>query len=1651
MRKIILILINLFGLYTNYFSQVSVYAKVDHIVPDGVDTQGGISLTVSGSTSPYTYTWNPGAIYTKDISNVSAGQYSLNVKSASNQTVSAIYSLGYKVLWTNLNKCYFRNDTLKSTSGSGTVFSRAVSKNTLTSGTNGWFEYVLDAVPNKLGYVGFLDSISPISNAFTDIDYGIYFYTTGAIYAYENGTNYTLKTSSKVGDVIKVERNGDVISYKINNSTIRTTTVSGGASKVLKLKASLSTGFNIVNLGCSFIEAPCSNFANYSFGFPLIKHLSNSSSNDGSIIYTPDETGTYSYTWQPSGVNSNSITGLSPAQYKLKVKDNNIDMFKYYNVGYKVDWTSLNRCTFSNDSLTSTTTANGLYSRAVSKNTLQTNTDGWMEYVLDIIPSKNGYVGFLDSVSPNSVVSDIDFGFCFTSNGYIQSIESGSLTTLSSAPKIGDVLRLERVGDIVYYKINSVTTKTTTVTGLSSKLLKLKAAISFGASLVNLGCSFVESGSGYFPNYTFGFPLIKHLTNQTSNDGSIKYTPDETGTYSYTWQPTGINSNSLTGVNEGQYRLSINNNNIAMNKYFNMGYKVNWTYLDRCYFRNDTLKSNTNAGALYSRAISKNTLQPNTDGWMEYVLDVLPSKPGCFGFLDSISPNTSVYADIDYGFYFYANGTINISENGISYAYTAAPRIGDVLRVERVGNTINYKLNNVTIRSSTVNNISSKALKLKAALTVGLGLVNFGCSFTEASGGYFPNYIKLNPAISHVSGSGLSDGIVTVNPTLSENYIYSWTETDSNSNTIQNLTTGTNSLAVIDSLGTNNKYSYNVGYKTIWKDVTNGIFRNDTLKGTSTLGTNFLYARSNNLLLKNTDGWFEYVVRSIPGTTYLNIIGFVDTIANSPSISSDIQYGLYSYGAGNLFAYESGTLTRLSLGINIGDILRVERVGNTINYKINGYTFRTITADSISNKAFNLKARLQYKNYLVNIGMSSSSKLGIETSNVSNAENDTLLGQVNLSRISGGLPPYQITWNQAPKIPSNSAVFSFLSVYSGTTTAMDTVKIKRQLDSLRLITTYKNLMPGLYPFKVYDKTNDSINAKAFVGKTIDWAYLNGISSLKKEIKPRYLNGIYNFYGTGEKLTQTGTFALDNCVAIADNYIGNNFNNYIEFVYPDNSYKVNVGLQNRTTNLSSENKTYFEFTGTGTVKIHFLDSVIYVGSASSKELYALSNDTVTGDLSFFRNGLLLLKRQFSRLNPSAGLQLRIAINTSNAFINSVVIVSPIIYSKNGITAQITDATCASECSGILKVTGSTSLFSSPSYYELIDPLTNVVLKTIHYTTGPNQVSFTDLCVGKYKVKYYYNTSFPTVNTYSTLKIFEVGYLPEWTAFGPNTSSSITDHTLTKTGGVSAVQTWVDGASSLNKLSAGKSGWIEWTSEAAVPVPFETAGIGFSTTDAGFNINTINNGIGIVDVFGVRFYLFTTNHLISDYWMSSLTPSFGGPYYTNMKYRLEKDATGVFKFYINGSPVSGASYGPTLLSLSSDYIVDASLQFTGNKIRHPRVSFGCPYVQEFAIPERKLDGGYYTIHEQKLLFKFDEQYNDTDGKLKFNIYNEANSVVYSSVSMGTSSPSIIYGDNRYSIDLSNSAYFVSGQTMPNNKFYILEVINEKNEKWYLRFKK
>lgn len=106
--------------------------------------------------------------------------------------------------------------------------------------------------------------------------------------------------------------------------------------------------------------------------------------------------------------------------------------------------------------------------------------------------------------------------------------------------------------------------------------------------------------------------------------------------------------------------------------------------------------------------------------------------------------------------------------------------------------------------------------------------------------------------------------------------------------------------------------------------------------------------------------------------------------------------------------------------------------------------------------------------------------------------------------------------------------------------------------------------------------------------------------------------------------------------------------------------------------------------------------------------------------------------------------------------------------------------------------------------------------------------------------------------------------------------------------------------------------------------------------------------------------------------------------------------------------------------------------------------------YATLSRRLDGGYYVVSNGKLMFKFDEEYNDTDDKLSFNIYTDRqhNVIVSSTLVPSTVVPASDYGDNRITLNLMSCSLTTSGY-LPSG-YYILEVINEKGEKFYLRFR-
>lgn len=105
--------------------------------------------------------------------------------------------------------------------------------------------------------------------------------------------------------------------------------------------------------------------------------------------------------------------------------------------------------------------------------------------------------------------------------------------------------------------------------------------------------------------------------------------------------------------------------------------------------------------------------------------------------------------------------------------------------------------------------------------------------------------------------------------------------------------------------------------------------------------------------------------------------------------------------------------------------------------------------------------------------------------------------------------------------------------------------------------------------------------------------------------------------------------------------------------------------------------------------------------------------------------------------------------------------------------------------------------------------------------------------------------------------------------------------------------------------------------------------------------------------------------------------------------------------------------------------------------------------FAVLSRQPDGGYHQCRDNNLCFVYIEEYErDENAKLCYNIYDETMTLIAgvdsagNAFNWGSQAPLVQAGMNKYAFDLTN-------MNIAPGHFYLLEVINSKNEKWYLRF--
>jgi hypothetical protein len=525
---------------------------------------------------------------------------------------------------------------------------------------------------------------------------------------------------------------------------------------------------------------------------PTITHLASTSTPSAGAITLSVSAGTapHTYSWTPGSYTTQAISGRPYGSYTVKVTDSGTNTVTYnYNIGYKINWSEFYGTVQKQDTIKN----DGSYgwAMAVSKNTLSAGADGWVEYVLKDL-SQFKKIGFLDSLSTTkSNAADIDFGFYYggTTNA-LQKITYGVESAMLSNPPEGSVLRVERVGNVIRLKVNGVVTYSTTSAPHAAKMWKVKVHIlSANSSMINVGCSFYNQGNIIFPGYGGLKTIVTHVNNPFFNEGSAKVTPVPNGAYTYTWQPGSIPSSSITSLPAGTYSLTIEDSlHNKRRDVYNIGYKVKWEQFHGTAAKHDTL---INLGSIgWAQAISKNILPGSTDGWFEYVLRDM-NQTRKIGFLDSVYNAKGNELDVDYGFFYEAatkrlhkiiKGVVSAIEN---------PSEGSVLRIERIGSTINLKINGIVAYSTTNAVDVSKNWKIKALVlipsstVIDLGMSTSACSLT-ASAGTSQTITCANPTIT-LTGSSNTSGVT-----------YSWSPGGATTSSISVTTKGTYTLTVTD-------------------------------------------------------------------------------------------------------------------------------------------------------------------------------------------------------------------------------------------------------------------------------------------------------------------------------------------------------------------------------------------------------------------------------------------------------------------------------------------------------------------------------------------------------------------------------------------------------------------------------------------------------------------------------------------------------------------------------------------------------------------------------------------------------------------------------------------------------------------------------------
>jgi RHS repeat-associated protein len=924
---------------------------------------GSIALTPYGGVPPYTYSWANGQGTTSSLTGKARGAYSVTITDAEGRTLTRSYSIGYKLIYTDLVTTTENNGLLTRTSSGWN--GGGLSSNVLPNGsTSGWFEWVIPQ-----GSSSYMVSAQALGEGGWDISsmrLALGFFSTSnnpGIIAYEGSSQYAIAVGEP-GDVLRVERSGGNLVYSQNGVVIRSVAM---ANTEWRLKVSIQGG-SAGRITSSFDATPM-----------IIGDITGTNHADNTAAISTTVQGgvaPYTYSWS-SGETTSSISGKPRGTYTITVTDGEgRTASRTYRTYYKQSWYTPTNLTVNGNGFTKAAgSPAGFTAGAFSSNMIPANTDGWVEFVAD--KSTSHYMVGFNQLDTQNDPNGFRYGLLLSNQGFLTAYE-GTVSANAGSWLPGDVLRIAREGSNLNYYRNGDIIRTYALNSAHLMMdLSMKVVINGGNSPSVI--------SSHESKLTTLATVVG--TEKTNGTGSIALTPSGgEGPYTFLWSSTETTS-SITGKNRGEYSVTITDaNGLTLTKTYNIGYEQHFTNLV-----NSTQSSNiinkTTSGAWNGGANSLNVLPKNTDGWIEFVTDASPSV-----YMVGFGSKYTGYdaPDMRAAYYVYASGEQTYTAELATYINHSNVQPGDVFKLSRVGGNINYYRNGTLQR--TVAMSADQDLTIKVSVYAGN---------TPRIVSSFDGLPLIQPVITGTGAANNTGAITTTVISGTAPYTYLWSSGETTSS-ISGKARGAYTLTVTDAEGRQTVGSYNIQYKNYLTDALN-LVPNGSLPGFYTSSAQPAGANSANIIPSATDGYIEWVHHSNLSTYQ---VGFSATDYSHGLLDFSRSLNFVNTGTSNYVEFSSaGLTTGFFSSTQPGDVFRIARESGNIRYYRNGEVFRTIatSADLELRPKFNVTSGSAPA-----IVVSSDSWIIPITTVVGTGKADGT-GSISINPI-GGSTPYTYSW-----------------------------------------------------------------------------------------------------------------------------------------------------------------------------------------------------------------------------------------------------------------------------------------------------------------------------------------------------------------------------------------------------------------------------------------------------------------------------------------------------------------------------------------------------------------------------------------------------------------------------------------------------------------